>query len=50
VVTFVNDRLLAIVGYAREVIGKHHSALLLSEDVETREYEQLWQDLRGGVT
>nr|WP_323876794.1 PAS domain-containing methyl-accepting chemotaxis protein [Aeromonas hydrophila] len=49
VVTFVNDRLLAIVGYAREeVIGKHHSALCFPEDVKTREYEQLWQDLRRG--
>ncbi|RQM67168.1 PAS domain S-box protein [Aeromonas hydrophila] len=49
VVTFVNDRFLAIVGYAREeVIGKHHSALCFPEDVKTREYEQLWQDLRRG--
>nr|WP_318841669.1 PAS domain-containing methyl-accepting chemotaxis protein [Aeromonas hydrophila] len=48
-VTFVNDRFLAIVGYAREeVIGKHHSALCFPEDVKTREYEQLWQDLRRG--
>nr|WP_276845206.1 PAS domain-containing methyl-accepting chemotaxis protein [Aeromonas hydrophila] len=49
VVTFVNDRFLAIMGYAREeVIGKHHSALCFPEDVKTREYEQLWQDLRRG--
>ncbi|ELB2791271.1 PAS domain S-box protein [Aeromonas hydrophila] len=49
VVTFVNDRFLAIVGYAREeVIGKHHSALCFPEDVKTREYELLWQDLRRG--
>ncbi|ELM3718538.1 PAS domain-containing methyl-accepting chemotaxis protein [Aeromonas hydrophila] len=49
VVTFVNDRFLAIMGYAREeVIGKHHSALCFPEDVKTREYEQLWQELRRG--
>ncbi|HEA3131186.1 TPA: PAS domain-containing methyl-accepting chemotaxis protein [Aeromonas hydrophila] len=49
VVTFVNDLFLAIMGYAREeVIGKHHSALCFPEDVKTREYEQLWQDLRRG--
>lgn len=49
VVTFVNDRFLSIVGYAREeVIGKHHSALCFPEDVKTREYELLWQDLRRG--
>ncbi|MBS4712900.1 PAS domain-containing methyl-accepting chemotaxis protein [Aeromonas caviae] len=50
-VTFVNDLFLNIVGFAREeVIGKHHSTLCFPEDVKTREYEGLWQDLRGGVS
>ncbi|WP_017778822.1 methyl-accepting chemotaxis protein [Aeromonas dhakensis] len=49
VITFVNDRFLAIVGYGREeVIGKHHSSLCFPDDVNTREYEQLWQELRRG--
>ena len=33
-----------------KVIGKHHSALCFPEDVKTRDYEGLWQDLRGGVS
>ena len=38
-------------GFEREeVIGKHHSALCFPEDVKTRDYEGLWQDLRGGVS
>ncbi|QXW31158.1 PAS domain-containing methyl-accepting chemotaxis protein [Aeromonas sanarellii] len=50
-VTFVNDLFLKIVGFGREeVIGKHHSALCFPEDVKTRDYESLWQDLRGGVS
>lgn len=50
-VTFVNDLFLKIVGFQREeVIGKHHSALCFPEDVKTRDYESLWQDLRGGIS
>ncbi|MBP4040783.1 MULTISPECIES: methyl-accepting chemotaxis protein [Aeromonas] len=50
-VTFVNDLFLDIVGFTREeVIGRHHSTLCFPEDVKTREYEGLWQDLRGGVS
>ncbi|WP_310598127.1 methyl-accepting chemotaxis protein [Aeromonas aquatica] len=50
-VTFVNDLFLNIVGFQREeVIGKHHSALCFPEDVKTRDYENLWQDLRGGTS
>ncbi|MBL0645987.1 methyl-accepting chemotaxis protein [Aeromonas taiwanensis] len=50
-VTFVNDLFLNIVGFTREeVIGRHHSTLCFPEDVKTREYEGLWQDLRGGVS
>ena len=51
IVTFVNDLFLKIVGFQREeVIGKHHSALCFPEDVKTRDYESLWQDLRGGIS
>lgn len=51
VVTFANELFLKIVGFEREeVIGKHHSALCFPEDVKTRDYEGLWQDLRGGVS
>ncbi|MFM5585762.1 methyl-accepting chemotaxis protein [Aeromonas rivipollensis] len=50
-VTFVNDLFLKIMGFQREeVIGKHHSALCFPEDVKTRDYESLWQDLRGGIS
>ncbi len=50
-VTFVNDLFLKIVGFQREeVMGKHHSALCFPEDVKTRDYESLWQDLRGGIS
>ena len=50
IVTFVNDLFLKIVGFHREeVIGKHHSALCFPEDVKTRDYESLWQDLRNGT-
>ncbi|MCK2084555.1 PAS domain S-box protein [Aeromonas sp. 3925] len=50
-VTFVNDLFLKIVGFQwEEVIGKHHSALCFPEDVKTRDYESLWQDLRGGIS
>ncbi|MGY3867697.1 methyl-accepting chemotaxis protein [Aeromonas bivalvium] len=50
IVTFVNDRFLAIVGYGRdEVLGQHHSTLCFPDDVKTRDYEVLWQDLRKGT-
>ncbi|WP_429083504.1 methyl-accepting chemotaxis protein [Aeromonas bivalvium] len=50
IVTFVNDRFLAIVGYGRdEVLGQHHSTLCFPDDVKTRDYEALWQDLRKGT-
>ena len=49
-VTFVNDRFLDIVGYRRdEVLGQHHSTLCFPDDVKTRDYEALWQDLRRGT-
>ncbi len=51
VVTFANELFLKIVGFGREeVIGKHHSTLCFPEDVKTRDYESLWQDLRGGIS
>ncbi|MBL0652433.1 PAS domain-containing methyl-accepting chemotaxis protein [Aeromonas caviae] len=51
VVTFANALFLKIVGFERdEVIGKHHSTLCFSDDVNTRDYETLWQDLRHGVS
>ena len=38
IVTFVNDRFLAIVGYGRdEVLGQHHSTLCFPDDVKTRD-------------
>lgn len=47
----VNDMLLAIFGYNRdEVMGKHHRELCFPEDVNTREYEDHWRDLRNGVS
>ncbi|MFM4649058.1 methyl-accepting chemotaxis protein [Aeromonas bivalvium] len=50
IVTFVNDRFLAIVGYGcDEVLGQHHSTLCFPDDVKTRDYEALWQDLRKGT-
>ncbi|MFM4704799.1 methyl-accepting chemotaxis protein [Aeromonas bivalvium] len=50
IVTFVNDRFLDIVGYRRdEVLGQHHSTLCFPDDVKTRDYETLWQDLRRGT-
>ncbi|MFM4826088.1 methyl-accepting chemotaxis protein [Aeromonas bivalvium] len=50
IVTFVNDRFLAIVGYGRdEVLGQHHSTLCFPDDVKTRDYEALWQDLCKGT-
>ncbi|MFM4804187.1 methyl-accepting chemotaxis protein [Aeromonas bivalvium] len=50
IVTFVNDRFLAIVGYGRdEVLGQHHSTLCFPDDIKTRDYEALWQDLRKGT-
>ena len=51
VVTFANALFLKIVGFERdEVIGKHHSTLCFPDDVNTRDYETLWQDLRHGVS
>nr|WP_282414728.1 methyl-accepting chemotaxis protein [Aeromonas caviae] len=51
VVTFANELFLKIVGFERdEVIGKHHSTLCFPDDVNTRDYETLWQDLRHGVS
>ena len=51
IVTFVNDLFLNIVGFGRdEVIGKHHSTLCFPEDARSRDYESLWQDLRGGTS
>ncbi|MGY3868577.1 methyl-accepting chemotaxis protein [Aeromonas crassostreae] len=50
IVTLVNDRFLAIMGYRRdEVLGQHHSTLCFPDDVKTRDYEALWQDLRRGT-
>ncbi len=50
-VTFANALFLKIVGFERdEVIGKHHSTLCFPDDVNTRDYETLWQDLRHGVS
>ncbi|MGE6108766.1 methyl-accepting chemotaxis protein [Aeromonas sobria] len=50
IVTLVNDRFLAIMGYRRdEVLGQHHSTLCFPDDVKTRDYEALWQDLRKGT-
>ncbi|MFQ2479508.1 methyl-accepting chemotaxis protein [Aeromonas caviae] len=51
VVTFANELFLKIVGFERdEVIGKHHSTLCFPDDVNTRDYETLWQDLRHGIS
>ncbi|MFB2846165.1 methyl-accepting chemotaxis protein [Aeromonas veronii] len=50
VITFVNEPFLSIVGFSHdEVLGKHHSKLCFQEDVKTRDYEGLWQDLRSGI-
>ncbi|MGT4070860.1 UNVERIFIED_CONTAM: PAS domain-containing methyl-accepting chemotaxis protein [Aeromonas hydrophila] len=50
VITFANDLFLSIVGFSLdEVLGQHHRTLCFPEDVNTRDYEGLWQDLRRGI-
>jgi methyl-accepting chemotaxis protein len=48
----VNTNFVSIMGYgsADELIGKHHSIFLFSEDRVSEEYEQFWRDLGNGVT
>lgn len=46
-----NDNFLTTVGYRRdEVIGKHHRMFVTPDHAVSREYAQLWEDLRSGKT
>lgn len=46
-----NDQLLSTVGYRRdEVIGQHHRMFVPAAQASSREYAQLWEDLRNGKT
>lgn len=46
-----NDNFLSTVGYRRdEVIGKHHRMFVTPDHAVSREYSQLWEDLRSGKT
>lgn len=48
-VLYANDLLLNSFGYQlEEVLNKHHSVLCFPEDVEKREYKELWQSLAKG--
>lgn len=45
-----NSNFLDVVGYSLdEVVGKHHSLFVHSDDSSTLDYQKLWQDLRNGT-
>ncbi|OOE61937.1 hypothetical protein BZG14_11575 [Salinivibrio sp. IB282] len=49
IITDVNDKLLTIIGYARdEVIGQHHRAVCFDETSQAPSYQQFWQSLAQG--
>src|SRR5690606_31704216 len=44
-----NENFLRLTGYEREeLLGQHHSILCRPDDICSSEYQQLWDDLRGG--
>ncbi|MCD5352727.1 PAS domain-containing protein, partial [Kineosporia mesophila] len=45
----VNEQFADLVGYAPvDLVGRHHSALVPAEVVQSPEYEELWEELRAG--
>lgn len=50
IVLTANSNFLAVVGYSLdEIIGKHHSLFVHSDESSTPGYRQLWQNLRSGT-
>lgn len=51
IVTEANDLILNIFGYERSyIVGKHHRELCFIEDTLKKEYEELWSNLRNGIS
>ncbi|MFM5372137.1 methyl-accepting chemotaxis protein, partial [Aeromonas veronii] len=51
VIVDVNEQFLKIFGYMyTEVVGQHHRTMCFAEDTTSKEYEQLWSDLRDGIS
>jgi methyl-accepting chemotaxis protein len=49
VVTWANDRFLALVGFSlQQLVGRHHRVLCTAEYAETHEYRAFWERLRRG--
>lgn len=48
-ITYVNEEFLKLMGYTfNELVGKHHSILVSSEQRESKEYKEFWQRLSEG--
>lgn len=48
-VAFANTRFLDLMGYAlHEIVGKHHSMFVDTQEIKTRAYATFWERLRAG--